>query len=178
MTRLSVPILVGLLFYLVVVGFSAKAAPVAQSSAALVQIVPNASTSGNLAYDPDTIKVVIGVNNTVVWRNNDNVVHTATGDNFTGFTTGNINPGASASYTFNTAGTYPYHCIYHPGMVGTVIVKGSVISAVSTASSGGGGIPEFPYQMLAVTIFAVVIVASYLLVRNNGRPNLPVAKRN
>ena len=143
-----------------------KAAPVAQSSAALVQIVPNASTMGNLAYDPDVVKVVIGVNNTVVWRNNDNVIHTATGTNFTGFTTGNIQPGASASYTFNTAGTYPYHCIYHPGMVGTVIVKGSVVSAASAASSGGG-IPEFPYQITAAAVLTVLTVASYFFVRRS-----------
>jgi plastocyanin len=167
--RLSVPILVSLLFYLVVVGFSGRAAPVAQSSAALVQIVPNASTAGSLAYDPDVIKVVIGVNNTVVWRNNDNVVHTATGTNFTGFTTGNIKPGNSSSFTFNTAGTYPYHCIYHPGMVGTVIVKGSVVSAVSTASSGGG-IPELPFQFVLVVAFATLLVGSYLLVRRNRAP--------
>jgi hypothetical protein len=122
-----------------------------------------------LAYDPDVITVVIGVNNTVVWRNNDNVVHTATGTNFTGFSTGNINPGASVSYTFNTAGTYPYHCIYHSGMVGTVIVKGSVVSAASTASSGGGGIPEFPYQLIATTLFTALVLASYFVVRRNGR---------
>jgi len=167
--RLPILILAALALCLVLGGLPERATPVAQSSAALVQIVPNASTMGNLAYDPDVIKVVIGVNNTVVWRNNDNVVHTATGTNFTGFTTGNIQPGASASYTFNTAGTYPYHCIYHPGMVGTVIVKGSVLSAVSTASSGGGGVPEFPFQMAAVIIFTSLVVVSYLFVRSGRR---------
>jgi plastocyanin len=141
--RLPILISIPLVLCLMLLGLSWSAAPVAQSNAALVQIVPNASTMTTLAYDPDVITVVIGVNNTVVWRNNDNVVHTATGTNNTAFSTGNINPGASVSYTFNTAGTYPYHCIYHSGMVGTVIVKGSVVSAVSTASSGGG-IPEFP----------------------------------
>lgn len=153
------------------VGLSGRAVPVAQSNAALVQIVPNASTMGNRAYDPDAIKVVIGINSTVVWMNNDNVVHTATGSNFTGFTTGNIEPGASASYTFNTTGTYPYHCIFHPGMVGTVIVKGQVTSAASTTSSGGGGIPEFPYQIIAAATFTVLIAVSYLLVRSNRRPS-------
>ena len=32
--------------------------------------------------------------------------------------------GASFSQTFNTAGTYPYHCSVHPFMKGTVVVKG------------------------------------------------------
>jgi plastocyanin len=164
--RLSILILISLAFYLALIGSSVNAAVMAQSNAALVQIVPNASTMTTLAYDPDVIKVVIGVNNTVVWRNNDNVAHTATGINFTGFNTGNIEPGASASYTFNTAGTYPYHCLYHTGMVGTVIVKGSAVSATST---GGGGIPEFPYQTVGVIIFTVLIAASYILIRRNGR---------
>ena len=151
------------------IGLSLSAAPTAQSNAAQVSIVSGAATKGSLAYSPDVITVVIGVNNTVVWQNNDSVVHTATGTNFTLFNTGNIQPGASASYTFNTAGTYPYHCLIHPTMSGTVIVKGSAVSAASTASSGGG-IPEFPFQILAVAIFTVLVAASYLIVRRPERP--------
>jgi len=141
------------------------------SPVAGVKIIIPSGVNLNHALDftPSTVVLVIGVNNTVVWRNNDNVIHTASGTNFTGFTTGNIQPGASASYTFNTAGTYPYHCIYHPGMVGTVIVKGSVLSAASTASSGGGGIPEFPFQTAAVVIFTGLVVVSYLLARGGRR---------
>jgi plastocyanin len=99
-----------------------------------ISIVPNASTLTNTAFSPDTVTVVIGVNNTVSWTNNDNVIHTVVGDSFGALNTGNISPGASATFTFGTAGTYPYHCSIHPGMVGTVVVKGS-------AASGGGGIP-------------------------------------
>lgn len=152
---------------LAILGLLGNATIVAQSSAARVSIVSGASTLTTRAYSPDVITVVIGVNNTVVWQNNDNVVHTATGTNFTGFNTGNIQPGASASYTFNTAGTYPYHCLIHPTMSGTVFVKGS---AVSAASSSGGGIPEFPFQVLAVAILTVLIAASYLIVRRPERP--------
>lgn len=120
---------------------------------------------GTNAYSPDVITVIIGVNNTVVWKNNDNAVHTATGINFTGFNTGNMEPGASASYTFNTGGTYPYHCLIHPTMTGTVIVKGSAVSA----ASAGGGIPEFPVQLVALTLLTVTILSSYLAVRSRRR---------
>ena len=163
---LSVKLTVCLLLCVALVGPSLRSSPVAASTA-LVQIVPNASTMGNLAYDPDVIKVVIGVNNSVVWRNNDNTVHTATGTNFTGFNTGNISPGASASYTFNTPGTYPYHCLYHIDMYGTVVVKAASASTASTTSSSGGGIPEFPYQLLAVTVFTFLLVVSYLTIRRS-----------
>jgi plastocyanin len=150
---------------LAVLGLAASTSVEAQSNAVQVSIVSGASTLTTTAYSPDVITVVIGVNNTVVWKNNDNAIHTATGTNFTGFSTGNIQPGATASYTFNTAGTYPYHCIYHTGMVGTVIVKGSAV----TAASGGGGIPEFPYQTIALVVFTVLIAASYLLVRRHAQ---------
>lgn len=74
-------------------------------------------------YVPDTITVVIGVNSTVTWTNNDVAAHTVTSDSAI-FDSGNINPGESWTYTFTTPGTYAYHCDYHPWMTGTVIVKG------------------------------------------------------
>jgi plastocyanin len=33
-----------------------------------------------------------------------------------------FDPGGVWQVKFTTAGTYPYHCTVHPGMVGTVIV--------------------------------------------------------
>lgn len=38
----------------------------------------------------------------------------------------------------------------------------------SSSTSSGGGIPEFPFQMLALTALTVVVVLSYLLVRRRG----------
>ena len=72
-------------------------------------------------FTPNTITVVIGVNNTVTWVNNDISPHTVTSD--TGvFNSNNLNSGQSWSYTFTTPGTYSYHCSYHPWMKGTVVV--------------------------------------------------------
>lgn len=72
-------------------------------------------------YSPQNITVVIGVNNTVTWINNDNAVHTVTDNGV--FDSGYIQPGQSWSYTFTTPGTYEYHCSLHPWMTGTVIVE-------------------------------------------------------
>lgn len=72
-------------------------------------------------YSPPTITVVIGVNNTVTWINNDNAPHTVTDTGV--FDSGNMNQGQSWTHTFTTSGTYTYHCTYHPWMTGTIIVK-------------------------------------------------------
>jgi plastocyanin len=74
-------------------------------------------------FRPATIQVVIGVNNTIRRTNNDtNADHTVT--SYKGlFNSGNMLTGSSFTCTFVTAGTYYYYCIYHPEMVGTVVVK-------------------------------------------------------
>jgi plastocyanin len=78
-------------------------------------------------YSPKAVTVVLGVNNTIAWRNDDSIPHTVTSD--TGlFDSGaqyrNYMPtGATWKFTFSQTGEYPYHCIPHPWMKGTVIVK-------------------------------------------------------
>ena len=74
----------------------------------------------NLAFQPARIEIEAGT--TVVWRNNDQVVHTVTAANGS-FDSGSIRPGASWERTFTQPGTYAYICTPHPFMKGTVIVK-------------------------------------------------------
>jgi nitrite reductase (NO-forming) len=93
------------------------------ATAVHVYIPPGAGANiSSPGYSPDTITVVIGVNNTVVWVNNDNMPHTVTATNKL-FDSGNMNPGDDFTYTFTTPGTYTYGCSYHPWMKGTVIVE-------------------------------------------------------
>jgi plastocyanin len=70
---------------------------------------------------------VIGINNTVVWTNDDSVVHTVTSlsvpSGASTFNSGNINAGSTSSHTFSTPGVYKYYCVIHPWMGGEVIVK-------------------------------------------------------
>jgi plastocyanin len=76
----------------------------------------------NFAFNPATIEVTVG--DTVTWTNNDSAAHTATQlPSGSGFQSGTLDPGASFSFTFDTPGTYDYHCEFHAGMTGQVIVS-------------------------------------------------------
>ena len=74
----------------------------------------------NNAYSPSPVTVAMGT--VVTFTNNDVTTHDARADNG-GFTSGFINPGASANVTMSTTGTFVYHCSIHPGMVGTIVVQ-------------------------------------------------------
>jgi len=103
------------------------------SSACVNVTIPSGAASSPSGYSPgqktqygftpNTITVVIGKNNTLYFANDDVAVHTATSDTAGVFDTGNIQPGSTAQVTITTPGTYTYHCIYHPWMQATVIVK-------------------------------------------------------
>jgi len=72
------------------------------------------------AYSPNPLTVSVGT--TVTWTNNDTTTHNSTSNNGA-FATPSIGPGASASFTFQSAGSFAYHCTIHPGMVGTITVQ-------------------------------------------------------
>lgn len=74
----------------------------------------------NFAFDPGTLNITAGT--TVVFTNNDSTTHTATADDGS-WDTGNLAQGASASITFDTPGTYTYHCAIHPSMTATIVVS-------------------------------------------------------
>jgi len=90
---------------------------------ATVDMVKGTSSNTNCAdkcYSPNSVTVAVG--GKVTWKNVDSAAHSATAMD-SSFDTSLVNAGASASNTFNTAGTYQYMCIVHPWMKGTVIVK-------------------------------------------------------
>jgi plastocyanin len=73
-----------------------------------------------MSFSPNTITVSAG--ETITWTNKDNVAHTVT-SNTPLFDSGSMGNGATFSFTFPSAGTFDYHCTFHAGMTGTVIVK-------------------------------------------------------
>jgi plastocyanin len=73
-----------------------------------------------MAFSPGSLTVA--KDSKVIWTNNDQVPHTAT-SNSGSWDTGIIQPGASDTLAFVTAGTFPYHCAVHPMMKGTVTVQ-------------------------------------------------------
>lgn len=71
-------------------------------------------------FSPSTITVAVGT--TVTWTNKDHVTHSVTSN--TGmFESGDLTNGDIFKYTFSAAGSYDYHCRFHAGMIGKVIVE-------------------------------------------------------
>ena len=92
------------------------------SSTTAVTPAANTINMKNSVFDPVTLTVTKGT--TITWINQDSYAHTTTADG-NAWDSGNIAAGASKAFTFDTIGTFPYHCTYHAamGMKGTIIVK-------------------------------------------------------
>jgi plastocyanin len=72
-----------------------------------------------LMYTPASVTIHVG--DAVTWTNTSTRTHTATSDDGE-WDTSSIGPGMQRSQTFNTAGTFGYHCAIHPSMEGTIVV--------------------------------------------------------
>jgi plastocyanin len=98
----------------------------------------------NYAFQPQNVTISPGT--TVRWTNADSATHTSTSD--TGvWNSGTLNQGQSFQYTFNTPGTYTYHCDVHRGMSGTITVTGGggttpTATTQSTNTPGATGTPQ------------------------------------
>ena len=85
----------------------------------------NASTGGKVeikgfAFNPKDVTVKAGA--TVTWTHADDASHTVTADDDS-FKSDTLSRGATFSHTFDTAGTFAYHCSIHTTMTGTVVVQ-------------------------------------------------------
>jgi|SRR5580765_317485 plastocyanin len=99
---------------------SAATPPASGGPSSSVSIPVGAAALGTAAFAPDALTVDAGT--TVTWTNTDSVAHTSTSD-ASGWDSGIVAPGGQFSRSFQTAGTFRYHCAIHPGMVGTVVVR-------------------------------------------------------
>ncbi len=72
----------------------------------------------SFAFNP--VGAVVSVGSTVTWTNQDAVAHTVTG---AGFDSGAMAQNATFAHTFNTKGTFAYHCSFHSSMVASVTVQ-------------------------------------------------------
>ena len=72
-------------------------------------------------FVPPRIEVKRGAR--VTFTNADTADHTATSDTGGAFDTGNVRRGKSVPVTLDQAGTFAYHCDFHPFMKGTVVVE-------------------------------------------------------
>jgi plastocyanin len=94
--------------------------PTPTPTAMSVSIPVGARTLGAQSFVPNPVTVTAG--STVTWTNNDTITHNSISD--TGvWTSGNIAPGGTFAFTFQSKGTFTYKCTIHAGMVGTVTVQ-------------------------------------------------------
>ena len=105
--------------------------------AATVTIISPAGAGINQEnFSPANVVLVIGVNNTIIMKNEDTADHTLTSNpgDPVAFDTGDISGlSSSAPITFTTPGTYGYHCQFHPAyMHGTITVLASSNSTIIT----------------------------------------------
>lgn len=97
-------------------GAATTAAPADGGGEAAAEVPVNIA---DFAYAPADAQV--GVGGTVVWTNQDGFAHTVTaGDG--SFDSGDLDQGATFSFTFPAAGTFTYTCTIHPSMTASVVV--------------------------------------------------------
>ena len=118
------------IFSLIAVAPSAFAAHGEGGMSATVTNAPGSSTPGceetDNCFVPSTVVITAG--GTVTWENTDTAAHTATAGSAVDGPSGVwdsslVMAGGSYSVTLDDAGTYPYFCMVHPWMSGTVIVE-------------------------------------------------------
>jgi len=83
---------------------------------------PNTVTIKNMDFATKSLTVKKGT--TVTWKNEDSASHTVTFDD-SAMSSANSSlfaNGETYKYTFDTAGTFAYHCTPHPFMKGTIVV--------------------------------------------------------
>ena len=128
--------------------------PYAFASDATVQVtmaegsgVPGCEETSDGCYLPTEIAVHVG--DTVSWSNTDTAAHTVTSgtaaEGPSGFFDSQLMiAGATFEWTPTQAGEYPYFCMVHPWMVGTVIAEaegaegGELMVAIDTTPGNAG----------------------------------------
>ena len=118
------------IFALIAISPSAFAEHGEGGMSATVTNSPGSSTPGcentDNCFIPSTVVITAG--GTVTWENTDNAAHTATSGSPSDGPDGVWDSSlmmvdGSSSVTLDDEGTYPYFCMVHPWMQGTVIVE-------------------------------------------------------
>ena len=87
-------------------------------------------------FGPTVTRVAPG--DTVTFVNRDSWAHTVTGSGLEWGSTASLGAGQSLSHRFPKPGTYPYVCLLHPGMIGTVVVGHAPGDAAAAAATPTG----------------------------------------
>jgi plastocyanin len=85
-------------------------------------VATTAVSMRNRAFTPKAIKVTSGA--TVTWTNADGESHNVIFDTGNVPASGTVDAGGNAALAMPAAaGTYAYHCSFHAGMTGSVVVQ-------------------------------------------------------
>ena len=76
----------------------------------------------DLKFNPNSSTLKIG--DVIQWTNSGGVPHNVTFDSQQALTSQTLQQGDTWAAQFTVAGTYAYHCTFHPGMDGTITVSG------------------------------------------------------
>jgi plastocyanin len=132
----------------------------------------------DLCFTPTVLRVEPGT--TVTFANRDSIAHPLSRPGGKWGWEGTA--GGRATARLDQAGTYPFFCYVHPGMVGVVVVgdgrgtgaqvvqvddpaapaaaTGQPASAAATAGPGGSGLPSFPAAWLVLVALAALAGAA------------------
>ncbi len=94
-----------------------------------LEILLGADNPENPNFSPKKIEVVLGINNKVIWHNQDMIGHTVSTqneikDSYSGKfgSNGIIPPGETYEFLFTEPVEFEYYCTPHPWMRGTISV--------------------------------------------------------
>jgi plastocyanin len=84
--------------------------------------VKTVEKDGHYFFEPASISVAKGA--TVTWTNSSDAPHIVSSDSNAFADSKSFSENQTVSITFNTAGTFAYHCKIHPDMKATITVTG------------------------------------------------------
>ena len=118
-----------------------------QAGVASILIPPNAVVAN---FDPVSVIVVIGVNNTISWTNQDSIAHTVYSSKVppgaSPFHSQVLNKGDTYEVTLNVTGAYDYYCNIHPATMRASIVVKSGATVVIPAGTAARSLNYSPSQ--------------------------------
>jgi len=137
-----------------------------------------------LCYVP--YKVIVSVGDTVMWENVGSTVHTVTSGTLIEpsdhFNSGLIAPSNIFSLTFAVGGIYPYYCMVHPWMWGSVVVDEKITPEEKEVlldnddliviledgqfqnatgvywANGTAVVPEFPFAIIILVVTVTMVI--------------------
>jgi plastocyanin len=98
-------------------------ATAAGGSANVVKMVEGVGDP-NTAWKFEPAQITVKAGEMIKFQNTGAEPHSATGDD-NSFDSGTVNAGDAKTVTFSKAGTFAFHCSFHPWMKGTITVTSS-----------------------------------------------------